>query len=147
MLWIKFMSASYKINLRGMPQNTSDDQSTLLQVMAWCCQATSHYLTQCLPCSMSPHGVAIANKLRFCISVAPAFKVITHWGRVMQICVGKLTIIDSNNGLLPGRRQTIIWTNAGILLLGPLGTNSSEILIKIYTVSFKKMYLKRSSAK
>ena len=33
-----------------------------------------------------------------------------------------LSIIDSDNGLSPGRRQAIIWTNAGILLIEPLGT-------------------------
>ena len=64
-----------------------------------------------------------------------------------HICVDKLSIIGSDNGLSPGRRQAIIWTNAGILLIGPLGTNFSEILIEIYTFSFKKMRLKGSSAK
>ena len=63
------------------------------------------------------------------------------------IDVGKLTIIGSDNGLSPGRRQTIIWTIAGILLIGPLGTNLSEILIEIDTFSFKKIHLKMSSAK
>ena len=73
--------------------------------------------------------------------------VLTHWGRATHICVGKLTIIGSDNGLSPGRRQTIIWTIAGILLIGPLGTNCSEILIWIQTFSFKKMHLKMSSVK
>ena len=72
---------------------------------------------------------------------------LTHWGRVTHICVGKLTVIGSDNGLSPDRRQAIIWTNAGLLLIGPLGTNFSEILIKILTFSFKKMRLKVSSAK
>ena len=54
--------------------------------------------------------------------------VLTHWGRVTYICVSKPTTIGSDNGLLPGWRQAIIWTNAGILLIGPLGTNLSEIL-------------------
>ena len=72
---------------------------------------------------------------------------LTHWGHVTHICVGKLTILGSDNGLSPGRRQAIIWTNAGILLIGPLGTNFSEILIEIKTFSFKKMRLKMSSAK
>ena len=45
--------------------------------------------------------------------------------------VKKLTIIGSDGGLSPGRRQAIMWTNAGILLNGPLGTNFSEILIEI----------------
>ena len=69
------------------------------------------------------------------------------WGRVTHICVGKLTIIGSDNGLSPGRRQAIIWTNTGILLIWPLGTNFSEILIAIETFSFKKMHFKISSAK
>ena len=72
---------------------------------------------------------------------------LTHWGRVTHICVGKITIIGSDNGLSPGRRQAIIWTNVGILLIRPLGTNFSEILIGIQTFSFKKMSLKMSSAK
>ena len=59
----------------------------------------------------------------------------------------KLAIISSDNGLSPGRRQAIIWTNAGILLIGPLGTNFSEILIEIQTFSFRKMHLNMSSAK
>ena len=63
------------------------------------------------------------------------------------MCVGKLTIIASDNGLSPGRRQAIIWTNAGILLIGPLGTNFNGILIRFHTFSFKKMHLKVSSAK
>ena len=57
------------------------------------------------------------------------------------------SLIGSDNGLSPVRCQAIIWTNAGILLIGPLGTNFSEILIGIQTISFKKMHLKMSSAK
>ena len=44
----------------------------------------------------------------------------------MHIYVGKLTIIGSNNGLSSGRRQAIIWTNAGILLIGSLEHNSEK---------------------
>ena len=72
---------------------------------------------------------------------------LTRWGRVTHICVGNLTIIGSDIGLSPGRRQAIIWTNAGILLIGPYGTNFSEFLIEILTFSFSKMSLKVSSAK
>ena len=71
----------------------------------------------------------------------------THWGQMTHICVSKLTIIGSDNGLSPDRRQAIIWTNTELLLIGPLGTNFSEILIEILTFSFKKMGLKASSAK
>ena len=45
------------------------------------------------------------------------------------------------------RRQAIIWTNDGILLIGPLGTNFNEIVIEIHTLAFKKMHSKLSSAK
>ena len=67
---------------------------------------------------------------------------LTHWGRVTHVCVAKLTIIGSDNGLSPSRCQAIIWINAGILLIGPLGTILSEILIEIHAFSFKKMHLK-----
>ena len=70
-----------------------------------------------------------------------------HWGRVTHICVDISTIIGPDNGLSPDRRQAIIWTNAEILLIGPLGKNFSEILTGIQTFSFKKMHLKMSSAK
>ena len=67
---------------------------------------------------------------------------LTHWGRVTHICISKLTITGSDNGLSPGRHQAIIWTNAGILLLAPLGTNLGEIWIEVYTFSLKKCILK-----
>ena len=70
---------------------------------------------------------------------------LTHWGRVTHICVVNLTIIASDNGLLPDRRQAIVWSNAGILLIGLLGTNFNEILIEILTFSFKKMHWKVSA--
>ena len=72
---------------------------------------------------------------------------LTHWRRVRHICVNKLTIIGSDNGLSPGRRQAIIWTNAGILLIRNLGTNFSEIIGEIHSFSFSKLHLKMSSAK
>ena len=51
---------------------------------------------------------------------------LTHWGWVMHRCVSELTIIESDNGLLSGRRQAIIWTNSGILIIRTLGTNFSK---------------------
>ena len=40
-----------------MPQDLTDDKSTLFQLMAWCRQATSHYLNQCWPRSPTPYSV------------------------------------------------------------------------------------------
>ena len=46
---------SSKIALRWTSLDHSDDKSTLVQVMAWCHQATSHYLNQCWPRSLPPY--------------------------------------------------------------------------------------------
>ena len=46
-----------KIVLKWMPMDLTDGKSTLVQVMAWCRQATSHYLSQCWPRSVSPYGI------------------------------------------------------------------------------------------
>ena len=73
---------------------------------------------------------------------------LTHWGRVTRIYVNKLTSIGSDNGLSPGRRQAIIWTNAGMLLIRTLGTIFSELLNRNSHISpFTKMHLKMSSGK
>ena len=72
---------------------------------------------------------------------------LTHWGRVTHICVGKPTSIGSDNGLSTDRRQTIIWTNAGILFTAPLETNFSEILTGTQRFSIKKIHFKMSSPK
>ena len=68
-----------------------------------------------------------------------------RWGRVAHICVCKLTIIGSDNGFSPGRRQAIIWTNAGILFIAHFEANFCANLIQNCTFSFKKMHLKMSS--
>ena len=72
---------------------------------------------------------------------------LTHWGRVTHLCVSEPTIINTDNGLSPGRRQTNIWTNTEKLLIRTPGTNFSEILSEIHIFSFKKMHLKMSSAR
>ena len=69
------------------------------------------------------------------------------WRRVTHICISKIITIVSDNGLSPVWRQAIMWTNAGILLIGPLGINFSDILIEIHIFSFEKIHLKMSYAK
>ena len=48
---------SFELALRWMSLDLNDDKSTLVQVMAWCRQATSRYLSQCWPRSLSPYDV------------------------------------------------------------------------------------------
>ena len=75
------------------------------------------------------------------------WNVLTHWGWVAYICVNDLSIIGSDDGMSPDQCQAIIWTNAGILSIGPLREHFNEVLIEIPTFSFKKMHLKVLSAK
>ena len=96
-----------------------------------------------MPMHQDPLLVVIYDTI---LNLGPV-STLTHWDLVTHICLGKQTIIGSENGLSPWGRQTIIWTNAGILLTGPLGLKFSENLIRIQTFSFKKMHLKMSSAK
>ena len=141
---IDILSISCEIVLRWMPQDLSDDKLILIQVMAgwqqaitWtnveqiCCHIVSHLRT------CPSHTISIVHDDHLAIPRARASSglvliLLTHWGWVTHICVSKLTIIGSDNGLLPGRRQAIIWTNAGMLLTGSLGTNFSEILMCEY---------------
>ena len=67
---------------------------------------------------------------------------LTHSGRVTHICVSKLTIIGSDNGLSPRWHQAIIWTNAAILSIRPKGTYFSEILIWNSEVFIQELALK-----
>ena len=72
---------------------------------------------------------------------------LTHWGQVMHICISKLPITASGNGLPPGRRQASTWTYAHILSIRNLRTNLSEISSEILTFSFEKIHLKTSFGK
>ena len=67
------------------------------------------------------------------------------YGKVVHIWFSNLTITGSDNGLSPGRRHAIIWTNDVMMLIEPLGTNFNGILIEIRTFSFKKMPLKMAT--
>ena len=95
-------------------------------------------------CMWTCHISTIRNMFN-CAQVAfHAF--LTQWGRVTHICITKLTIISSDDGLSPGRHQAI-WSIAEILLIWTLGTNFSEMISEIHTFSFKKMHFRMSSVK
>ena len=63
----------HEIAQRWTSLNLTEDKSTLVQVMAWCRQATSHYLSQCWPRPMSPYGAIRPQWVRCLHSVALAF--------------------------------------------------------------------------
>ena len=137
-----------KISLRFVPKAPINNIPALVQIMAWR-RLGDKPLFEPIMLSLLTH-ICVTRpqwvKGRM-LCLMPLQFLLTHWGRVTHICIGKLTIIGPDNCLSPGRRQAIIWTNAGILLIEHLGTNFSEVLIKINTFSFKKMYLKMLSGK
>ena len=69
---------------------------------------------------------------------------LTHWRWMMPICIGKLIIIGSDNGLSLGK-ATSHYLNQRWLIVN--WTNFSEIRNEILTFSFKQLHLKLSSAK
>ena len=115
-------------HVNGLVQNCSNSIANALELLQSCTKPSI-----CLSCQY--------------FSILILHMWLTHWGRVTHISVDNLAFIGSDNGLSPGRRQAIIWTNAGILLIGPWGTNFSELLIGIHTFSFKKIPLKMLSVK
>ena len=69
---------SYEITLRWMSLDRTEDKSTLVQVMAWCRQATSYYLSQCWPrsaWSVSPYGLIRPQWVKWIIMAVPGADV------------------------------------------------------------------------
>ena len=70
------------------------------------------------------------------------------WGRTLDIYAWvNNSIIGSGNGLTPVRCQATTRSNADLSSIGLLGTNFSDVWIKIEEFSFKKIHLKMLSAK
>ena len=65
------------------------------------------------------------------------YEVLTHWRRVTHTCVSTLTITGLDYCLTPGRRQVIVWTNAGTVLILPLG-NINGMLIEMQPFCWRK---------
>ena len=114
-----------KISLKCVPEDPINNIPALVQIMA-CRRPGDKPLSE--PMLVSLVTRISVTRLQWVNSLRPS----------EHICVSKLTIIGSDNGLSPGRRQAIIWTNAGILLIWTLGTNFSEVSSEIHAFSFKK---------
>ena len=132
-----------KNSSKCVPQGVIDNLSTLFQIMAWRQIGDKPWFDPLMTQFMDKHirhqtSMGLTECGHYSDWPKNIFQHLTHWGRVVHICVSKLTIIGSDNGL----SEAIIWTNDGILWIGPLGTNFSEIVIEVYTFSFKKMDLK-----
>ena len=133
---------SIKSSLKFVPKDPTNNIPALIEIMAWWQPATSHYLNWWL---LNYRRIYASLGLLWTNTHVrhPISQPCNTWTMGYPfwcLCVSNPTIICSDNGY-------IIWTNAEISLIGPLGTNFSEIVIEIYTFSFNKMHLKMSSGK
>ena len=115
---IDILTISCLIALKLMPQDLTNDQSTLVQVMAWSHQAISYYLSQCWPT-----GRSMRNMLTI------GHNELIHFG-LMTTLHEILVTINWGNYLTP---------------TGSSGTCFNQILIKFQTFSFKEVHLKMTS--
>ena len=156
-----------KISLKFVPKGQINNIPVLVQIMAWRrsgdkplseprMESLRTHICVTWPqwVNFEKHKIIVAVSINsqnwgvwWNFSSWKTMTCLTHRGWVRYICFDSRTISGLDNGLAPGRHQAITWTNAGILLIGPLGTKLNEILIKIHTFSFKKMHLKMSSGK
>ena len=150
------MSTLCQMDLRWMPPYICDDVLSLIQVMVSVSQQAIVWTINdpylCRHKASLCHNElrmenACSNQKESTCYILRDQHILTHWCRVTHICISKIITVGSDNGLSPGRCQAIIWTNAGILSIGPLGTNFGEIVIDVQSFSSKKMHLIMSSAK
>ena len=152
-LWICVIENWNKASLKDLKSRHDKNVSATIHIdMIWKENSLSAAFSNML--KQGPKSAEHIRWIEFCDALLKiiilsicAIVVLTQWRQLTHICIGKLNIIGSDNGLSPSRHQAIIWTNAVIFLIWPSGTNSSEMLIEIHTSSLRKMYLKMSSEK
>ena len=93
-LMIEGWGISSEIALRWLSLDPADGKSTLVQVMAWCHQASSHYLSQCWPRFLLPYHTTRQQWVKPCNIVCSA---VYHPGA--SGVAGKAGTASSHNGL------------------------------------------------
>ena len=148
-LWLKaiLVTGAQTPHCHGVDNNTPNWWDTDINYLQSNIQSASIF--HCISPALLKQGCLVSKNALWIKFYANLFLrlQLTHWGHLMHLCASKLTIIGSDNAFSPEQCQAIIWTNAGILLIGPLWTNFSEIFIEILTFSLKKIHLKMLSVK
>ena len=100
MLQSRFIWRSSEIALMWMPQNIFDDKSALVQVMACCHQATSHYLSQCWPRWILPYGITRPQFEKLYWSSMCSSSVRSHYSHITTVLriTSNATICEGNPG-------------------------------------------------
>ena len=108
---------SYEIALRWMPLDLTDDKSTLVQVMAWCHEATSHYLSQCWLSSLSSYGVARPQWVK------TQCRKLNFWCIYLKTCplyvLCKIPFAQANCFTCPAQKFTCIGERSSISFPSP----------------------------
>ena len=139
----KCLNSDKKNSLKFIPKGPINNIPALVPIMAWR-RPSDEPLSEPMMVSLSTHISFIRPQwvnLLICFTWICVKLIEAEWRIYASVIQPSLVQIMACR-----RRQAIIWTNAGILI-GPLGTNFSEILIGNLTFSFKKMCLKVSSVK
>ena len=96
-------------------RTSTDDKSTLVQVMAWCHQAPSHYLNQCWPRSMTPYCIITQGQS---VQQSVNHHCGCHNHQYDDACMHQYTgLINSlHNGSVSVQHQSTIYTKASLSL-------------------------------
>ena len=87
------LSMLSEIALTWMPQDLTGDWLKLVQVMAWYHQATSHYLNQPWPNSMTPYVITIPQYI-YLIPWSPDIDVSILWPCLPIKCACRIVTVD-----------------------------------------------------
>ena len=136
---------SCKIAFRWMPMDLTDDKSRLVQVMAWCPQATSHYLSQCWPSSMSPYGITRPEWVNINI-LTYGYRNSVRWSN------DNLILLNANRGMakslwLPLSTFQSLINNCNTKLYIMLGTHQVSVNSVRVTISHKVNNLQHTGMK
>ena len=119
-LLIGIFTSSKDNALRWMPRDLTDDKSTL----AWCSQATSHYLSQCWPCLKSSYGVTRPQWVKCIVFAGKCCILITQWHHQMEIFSTLLAFCAGNSPV------TVMKTALQFVPKGPVGNKSGLIQVR-----------------
>ena len=135
---------SYEIALRWMPPNLAEYKSTLVQVMAWCHQAASLYLSQCWPRSMSPNGVSRPDWVKSWLCIIRCLTIhldLDHDLDLSDVGAGHLQTSRHSDGpqwycLCPGFPQHTKWCQSFKCLIWPNVTGKLNFIDIISFITF-----------
>ena len=117
-LLIGISTSSNDNALRWMPWDLTDDKSTFAQVMAWCLQAMSYYLSQCWSSSMSPYGLTRPQWVNICTSLNTQMHTQTYTVISEEVPWWMIQTSSSKFSLCYFSYQTLCWSNKHVIFMG-----------------------------